>query len=187
MGHSPWQDVYNPQRSLKLNAVGKLISLNADVAKELVWGKLSAAESGEILGRQEAKVVEVHGRKAGAYRDEEGRLHVVDNTCTHLGCGTEVEPRRKDLGLPLPRFPFLLYRRYCGGAGGETPAPAGRRSQRYRSGYHIVLPGAHSGSLDYFGRDCEINNLSTAGKEGFEIESTTMWGKSQHVCGRRMV
>ena len=98
-GHSLWQDVYNPQRSLKLNAVGKLISLNADVAKELVWGKLSAAESGEI-GRQEAKVVEVHGRKAGAYRDEEGRLHVVDNTCTHLGCELKWNPAEKTWDCP---------------------------------------------------------------------------------------
>ena len=31
----------------------------------------------------------VNGKRAGAYRDENGQLHVVDTTCTHMGCELE--------------------------------------------------------------------------------------------------
>jgi len=84
-GSSPWQDVFSPQRGLKLNSAGKLISINADVAKELVGGKLKPGSQEEVEKGQ-ARVEEIEGRKVGAYRDEQGQLHVVDITCTHFGC-----------------------------------------------------------------------------------------------------
>lgn len=31
-------------------------------------------------------MIMVDGNKVGAYRDLEGTLHLVDTTCTHLGC-----------------------------------------------------------------------------------------------------
>jgi len=31
----------------------------------------------------------VNGKRAGAYKDPEGKLHIVDTTCTHLGCECE--------------------------------------------------------------------------------------------------
>lgn len=34
----------------------------------------------------QASVVRIGGRRCGAYRDEEGELHLVSLTCTHLGC-----------------------------------------------------------------------------------------------------
>lgn len=36
--------------------------------------------------RGEARVAEMDGRKVGAYRDGDGKLHVVPLTCPHLGC-----------------------------------------------------------------------------------------------------
>lgn len=34
----------------------------------------------------EAIVVKAEGGKIGIYRDEEGELHHVNTTCTHMGC-----------------------------------------------------------------------------------------------------
>ena len=34
----------------------------------------------------EGKITEVNGKKAGAYRDEKGKLHLVNTACTHMGC-----------------------------------------------------------------------------------------------------
>jgi Rieske Fe-S protein len=28
----------------------------------------------------------MNGKRAGAFRDAEGKLHIVDTTCTHMGC-----------------------------------------------------------------------------------------------------
>jgi Rieske Fe-S protein len=34
----------------------------------------------------EGKIVEIDRQRVGAYRDKKGTLHLVDTTCTHLGC-----------------------------------------------------------------------------------------------------
>lgn len=28
----------------------------------------------------------IKAKKVGAYKDEDGNLHVIDTTCTHMGC-----------------------------------------------------------------------------------------------------
>jgi Rieske Fe-S protein len=43
----------------------------------------------QFLGNNEGSIVTVNGQRAGGYRDENGELHLVDTTCTHLGCECE--------------------------------------------------------------------------------------------------
>jgi Rieske Fe-S protein len=85
-----YRDFYAPQRFDADPDIKKFIKLNADVAKHLVTGKL------EYVGKEpnevevdEGAVVMVKGERAGAYRDHDGCLHLVDTTCTHLGCEVE--------------------------------------------------------------------------------------------------
>jgi len=85
-GENPWQDVYNPSRQTLPAAVKPFFTVNLNVASELIKGKLSTAPSGVEIKPGEAKVIMVDGNKVGAYRDLEGTLHLVDTTCTHLGC-----------------------------------------------------------------------------------------------------
>ncbi len=33
--------------------------------------------------------MQIEGQRAGVYRDCDGKLHMVDTTCTHLGCELE--------------------------------------------------------------------------------------------------
>jgi Rieske Fe-S protein len=40
------------------------------------------------------------GKRAGAYRDEEGKLYLVDTSCTHLGCETEWNHAEKTWDCP---------------------------------------------------------------------------------------
>lgn len=98
-GSSPWQDVFNPQRGIKLDSAGKLFSINADVAKELVSGKLMGPGH-EPIREGEAGIAEVEGHKAGVYRDEEGQLHAVDITCTHFGCELKWNSAEKTWDCP---------------------------------------------------------------------------------------
>jgi len=85
-----YRDFYAPQRFDTDPDVKKFIKLNADVAKHLVKGKLEyIPKEPSDVGVDEGAVVIVKGQRAGAYRDHEGCLHLVDTTCTHLGCEVE--------------------------------------------------------------------------------------------------
>lgn len=84
-GENKWASAYDPSR-FNTTSLGKLISQNADVARKFIGGKLAPVPRNIELKRGEAKVVDMGGERVGAYRDEEGTLHVVDITCTHLGC-----------------------------------------------------------------------------------------------------
>lgn len=87
---NPYKKLYDPARFHADPDVKKFISLNADVAKHFVKGKLEFVQKEPSdLSKDEGCVVMVNGERAGAYRDQEGQLHIVDTTCTHLGCEVE--------------------------------------------------------------------------------------------------
>ncbi|WP_034869637.1 FAD-dependent oxidoreductase [Clostridium lundense] len=84
-GESSWQEVYNPSR-FDISSIPKLASINLDVASTLLEGKIMPIPNDVKINNGEAKVISVDGERVGAYRDENGKLHIVDITCTHLGC-----------------------------------------------------------------------------------------------------
>jgi len=87
-GDSPWKDVYSPSRETKAASAINFVTENFNVAKKLIGGKLeSLAKEEDIdLPNGEGKVVELYGKRAGAYRNDEGILYIVNTTCTHMGC-----------------------------------------------------------------------------------------------------
>lgn len=85
-----FKELYSPHRFHADPEVKKFISVNADVAKHLIKGKLEFIPNApEDLEVDEGSPVIVNGKRAGAYRDQDGKLHIVDTTCTHLGCEVE--------------------------------------------------------------------------------------------------
>ncbi|WP_257535702.1 FAD-dependent oxidoreductase [Mesobacillus foraminis] len=87
---NPYQEVFDPNRFHADPDVKKFLTVNARVAAELVKGKLeSPSAQPENLKNDEGATVMVNGKRAGAYRDEDGQLHIVDTTCTHMGCELE--------------------------------------------------------------------------------------------------
>jgi glycine/D-amino acid oxidase-like deaminating enzyme/nitrite reductase/ring-hydroxylating ferredoxin subunit len=85
-GESPWASVYSPSRFDIIASGAKLVSENLDVARTFLGGKITPAPKDVDIKNGEAKVTNIDGEKVGAYRDEQGELHIVDITCTHLGC-----------------------------------------------------------------------------------------------------
>ncbi|WP_332632500.1 FAD-dependent oxidoreductase [Halalkalibacter flavus] len=82
-----YETLYRPSRFIADPSVKKFITNNADVAKQLLQGKFDKSElHPDDVKTDESAVVNVNGKRAGAYRDKEGHLHVVDTTCTHMGC-----------------------------------------------------------------------------------------------------
>jgi glycine/D-amino acid oxidase-like deaminating enzyme/nitrite reductase/ring-hydroxylating ferredoxin subunit len=85
-GESPWQDVYNPSRHTIAASAKTFVVEALNVAKELIKGKTAPLQEGAEIKPGEARVIEAEGQRAGAYRDEQGALHIVNTTCTHMGC-----------------------------------------------------------------------------------------------------
>ncbi|NMA86946.1 MAG: FAD-dependent oxidoreductase [Tissierellia bacterium] len=85
-GESPWQEVYDPSRKNIIASAKNFIVENLNVASSLLSGKLSPLPEDINLKPGEASVIKLDGDRIGAYRDEEGVLHFVNTTCTHMGC-----------------------------------------------------------------------------------------------------
>lgn len=85
-----YTELFAPSRSLSLKTLKNLVVDNFDVAKQLIGGKLEMVlRKPEDLALDEGAAVTIRGRRAGAYRDKEGKLYLVDTTCTHMGCEVE--------------------------------------------------------------------------------------------------
>lgn len=99
---NPYAEVFDPTRT-KMKAVDGLSFLkdNGAVAKELVKGKLqSPSKTVDELEKGKGGWVKVGGKKAGGYRDEYGQVHLVDTTCTHMGCETKWNDAEKSWDCP---------------------------------------------------------------------------------------
>lgn len=105
---NPWKEVFSPDRFDLSGSAVEFLKQNYDVAKNYVSGKVAELPKDIDVKNGEAKVVEVEGKKVGAYRDDNGVLHVVDTTCTHLGCELKWNDAEKTWECPChgSRFTF---------------------------------------------------------------------------------
>ncbi|SDL88048.1 FAD-dependent oxidoreductase [Sediminibacillus halophilus] len=84
---SPYRALFAPSRFQADPSARKFVKENIDVAKHLIKGKLTLpVQRIHDLSRDQGAAVTIKGKRKGAYRDEEGKMHVVDTTCTHMGC-----------------------------------------------------------------------------------------------------
>ncbi|WP_080874421.1 FAD-dependent oxidoreductase [Oceanobacillus timonensis] len=84
----PYEGLFSPQRFTSKPMLQNLFRFNMEVATEFLKGKLSFPASKEIdtLEIDEAAITTVKGDRVGIYKDMEDQVHVLDTTCTHLGC-----------------------------------------------------------------------------------------------------
>lgn len=86
-GENPWTAAYDPRRFISTtDAASTFVKQNFDVAKNLIKDKFQAIPEDVDIKNGEGKIVDVNGERIGAYRDDNGTLHMVDTTCTHAGC-----------------------------------------------------------------------------------------------------
>ena len=109
-GHAPdWAEVFSPSR-FELSASAKNLATDtAQAFKGLAREFLTLPQSVlEELPVGHGGIVEAEGHKAGVYKDEEGRCHVVNPRCPHLGCQLEWNPDEKSWDCPChgSRFTF---------------------------------------------------------------------------------
>lgn len=128
---NPWKEVFDPTRKFTAQAYAKLFTENFDVAKELIIGKIKSGEDGIDIKRDEAKIVELEGHKYGAYRDEEGKLHIVNTTCTHVGCELKWNDAEKSWDCPCHGSRFTY-------DGEILEGPATHRLNHYEEGKNKI-------------------------------------------------
>ncbi|WP_066370599.1 FAD-dependent oxidoreductase [Neobacillus fumarioli] len=98
---NPYKELYSPSRFHADPDLKKFITTNADVAKHLIKGKLEyVPKDPEDLQNGEGAVVTYNGKRAGAYKDKDGKLYIVDTTCKHLGCECEWNAAEKTWDCP---------------------------------------------------------------------------------------
>jgi len=85
----PYGELFDPVRMHADPDIKTFVKENVDVAKQLIAGKLELVHRHpDDIAAGEGAVVRFRGKRAGAYREADGTLHLVDTTCTHLGCET---------------------------------------------------------------------------------------------------
>lgn len=99
-GQSHWQDVYNPQRGNVMASAATFVTQNADVAYQLISGKLENPDEDLDIQEGEGKVVVYKGKRTGVYKDDKGNIHLLDITCTHMGCELQWNDAEKTWDCP---------------------------------------------------------------------------------------
>ncbi|KKO54694.1 FAD-dependent oxidoreductase [Paenibacillus sp. DMB20] len=85
-----YSGLYTPSRFNADPALKTFIVQNAGVAKDFIAGKFEMSHANiEDLKAGEGAVVRHNGQRAGAYKNEKGKLFLVDTTCSHMGCEVE--------------------------------------------------------------------------------------------------
>lgn len=107
-GKSPWEDVYNPSRFTPSTSAKNFIKENLNVAKHLISGKILPVPDQVELEPGEGTIINIDGERLGAYRDLQGKIHLVDTTCTHMGCELQWNSAEKSWDCPChgSRFTF---------------------------------------------------------------------------------
>ena len=82
-----YEDVYKSTRLKPVKNYEELGNMIKEVSYSGVINKLKKEENTmEDVKRGEGKIIEIDGKKVGAYRDNEGKVYAVKPYCTHLGC-----------------------------------------------------------------------------------------------------
>ncbi|WP_404996164.1 FAD-dependent oxidoreductase [Caldifermentibacillus hisashii] len=106
---NPYETLYVPSRFVTDPSVKRVIQTNVDVAKHLVKGKLKKpTKKVDDLKNEEGAIVQVDGKRCGAYKDKNGKLFLVDSTCTHMGCEIKWNSGEKTWDCPCHGSRFAI-------------------------------------------------------------------------------
>ena len=85
---NPWAQLYDPRRLKPLASASDFAKENANVALRMVGDRLTkrGGREAQELAPGEGDIARLTGEKVAAFRDDDGVLHAVSPTCTHLGC-----------------------------------------------------------------------------------------------------
>ena len=85
---NPWRELFDTGRTKIRGGLWDYLRENKDYPYYLIRDRFAGAEgkSTRALQRGSGKILELDGTKVAAYRHEDGRVTLLSQTCTHLGC-----------------------------------------------------------------------------------------------------
>lgn len=85
---NPWAELFDPHRKKILGGTWDYVKENADYPYYLLKDRLKTAEGTSLseLARGDGKILRLYGQKVACHRDEQGNVHIVSPSCTHMGC-----------------------------------------------------------------------------------------------------
>ncbi|WP_409250732.1 FAD-dependent oxidoreductase [Bacillus sp. SCS-153A] len=82
-----YSELFSPGRHDMVHHMKKTAKMGQHSAKMMVEDKMDKPDkSVDDLGADEGAIVTLNGKRTGAYKDKSGTIHLVDTTCTHMGC-----------------------------------------------------------------------------------------------------
>lgn len=81
---NPYKAMFTPERIIQ-----ESISVEPQEENHNHYDDASEENNPEELSNNQGMITKRDGEEVGAYKDENGNLHYVDLTCTHLGCGVQ--------------------------------------------------------------------------------------------------
>lgn len=122
---SNFEELYRPARFYARPSLKNFLVQNANVAEHLIKGKLQISQiNPDTMANDEGAIISVKGERKGAYKDKEGTLHIVDTTCTHLGCEVEWNSGERTWDCPCHGSRFSYH-------GDLVEGPAEKPLQKY--------------------------------------------------------
>lgn len=99
---NPWAATFDSTRLAPRQSLKQLVSENLDVAKRFVGDRVGALRAGgaDELAPGTGGIVKLAGDTAAAFRDDDGVLHAVSPTCTHLGCQVSLNTAERTWDCP---------------------------------------------------------------------------------------
>lgn len=83
---SPWSSIYDPARKVT-HGITDFVSEQANTLSQYKdWVTGGELDSAREIAAGEGAIVRDGTRKLAVFRDEQGELHALSATCTHLGC-----------------------------------------------------------------------------------------------------
>ncbi len=82
---SKYENIFKPYRKESF-FTKDFIKENMNVAYKFIGGKLNLGSDEMPMDKGEGKIVNIEGKRYGAYRHFDDKLYIVDITCTHLRC-----------------------------------------------------------------------------------------------------
>jgi glycine/D-amino acid oxidase-like deaminating enzyme/nitrite reductase/ring-hydroxylating ferredoxin subunit len=99
---NPWAELFSPHRKKVRGGTWNYLTENKDYPYYLVRNWMAGAEgkSLQMVKRGHGKILNLHGKKVAAYRDNEGKVTLCSPICTHLKCIVTWNPAERTWDCP---------------------------------------------------------------------------------------
>lgn len=125
---NPWAETFDSTRVALKQGAKDLLFANVDVARRFVGDRISSlrgTEDAEHLMPGTGGIVSLGGETVAGFRDDDGTLHAVSPTCTHLGCRVSFNTAERSWDCPCHGSRFDVDGKVLQGPATKDLAPKG--------------------------------------------------------------